>query len=337
MAKIKVGINGFGRIGRLVARNILDVYSDKVEIVGINDLTDAATLAHLFKYDSSQGTYHGDVSADGSDIVINGKKINVTAERDPSNLAWDKRGAEVIIECTGIFTDKDKASLHLKAGAKKVIISAPGKGDLITIVLGVNDDKIDKNADIYSNASCTTNCLAPMVKVLDDAFGLEKGFMTTIHAYTGDQAILDAPHKDLRRARAAAINIVPTTTGAAKAVGLVLPHLAGKLDGGAVRVPVVTGSLTDFTAIVKKNVTEAEVLDAFKKAANGAMKGILEYSDGELVSTDIIGNLHSCIFDSKLTKVDGNLVKIIGWYDNEAGYSARTAELITRIMLSKKK
>lgn len=332
MAKIKVGINGFGRIGRLVARNILDVYSDKVEIVGINDLTDAATLAHLFKYDSSQGTYHGDVSADGSDIVINGKKINVTAERDPANLAWDKRGAEVIVECTGIFTDKDKAALHLKAGAKKVIISAPGKGDLVTIVLGVNDDKIDKNAEIYSNASCTTNCLAPMVKVLDDAFGIEKGFMTTIHAYTGDQAILDAPHKDLRRARAAAINIVPTTTGAAKAVGLVLPHLEGKLDGGAVRVPVVTGSLTDFTAVVKKNVTEAEVLDAFKKAANGDMKGILEYSDGELVSTDIIGNHHSCIFDSKLTKVDGNLVKIIGWYDNEAGYSARTAELITRIM-----
>jgi len=332
MAKVKVGINGFGRIGRLVMRSILKHQSDNMEVVGINDLTDANTLAHLFKYDSVHGTYDGDVSAEGDNLVIDGIKIGITAERDPANLKWGERGAEVIIESTGIFRDDKGASKHLEAGAKKVIISAPGKGDIQTIVLGVNDEEIDKSMTVYSNASCTTNCLAPMAKVLDEAFGLKQGFMTTIHAYTGDQQIVDGPHKDLRRARAAAANIVPTTTGAAAAVGLVLPHLDGKLDGGAVRVPVPDGSLTDFTAVLNKEVTEADVLKAFKDAAGGDMKGILEYSEEELVSSDIIGNPHSCIFDSKMTKVDGNVVKVIGWYDNEAGYSARTAELVNMIL-----
>ena len=332
MAKIKVGINGFGRIGRLVMRAILEHQKDTIEVVGINDLTDAKTLAHLFKYDSAQGKFNGEVYAEGDNLVINGKKIGVTAERDPANLKWGARGAEVVVESTGFFTNSDAAAKHIEAGAKKVVISAPAKGDVKTIVLGVNDSDIDKNTKIYSNASCTTNCLAPMVKVLDDAFGVEKGFMTTIHAYTGDQALIDGPHKDLRRARAAAVNIVPTTTGAAAAVGLVLPHLAGKLDGGAVRVPVLTGSLTDLTAVVKKGTTEEEVLAAFKKAASGNLKGILQYTDEPLVSVDIIGNSHSCIFDSGTIKVDGTLVKVIGWYDNEAGYSARTAELITKIV-----
>lgn len=332
MAKIKVGINGFGRIGRLVMRAILEHQNDAIEVVGINDLTDAKTLAHLFKYDSAQGKFNGEVYAEGENLVINGNKIGVTAERDPANLNWGARGAEVIVESTGFFTTSETAGKHIAAGAKKVVISAPAKGDVKTVVLGVNDGEIDKDTTIYSNASCTTNCLAPMVKVLDDAFGVEKGFMTTIHAYTGDQALVDGPHKDLRRARAAAVNIVPTTTGAAAAVGLVLPHLAGKLDGGAVRVPVLTGSLTDFTAVVKKETTADEVLAAFKKAASGDLKGILEYSDEPLVSVDIIGNPHSCIFDSGTIKVDGNLVKVIGWYDNEAGYSARTVELITKIV-----
>ena len=297
-------------------------------------MTDAKTLAHLFKYDTAQGKFDGEVSTDGSNLVINGQKIGVTAERDPANLKWDERGAQVVIESTGLFRDAKTAGKHLDAGAEKVIISAPAKGeDVQTIVLGVNDETIDKSNKIFSNASCTTNCLSPLVKVLDENFGgIEKGFMTTIHAYTGDQALVDGPHKDLRRARAAATNIVPTTTGAAAAVGLVLPHLDGKLDGGAVRVPVLTGSLTDFTAIVGEDTTAEEVLAAFKEAAEGDLKGILEYSEEELVSTDIIGNPHSCIFDSGTIKVDGNLVKVIGWYDNEAGYSARTAELISRIV-----
>lgn len=334
MAKVKVGINGFGRIGRLVMRSIFKYQSENVEVVGINDLTDAKTLAHLFKYDSAQGKFDGEVYADGNDLVINGTKISVTAERDPANLKWGERGAEVIVESTGIFRDGKGAKKHIEAGAKKVIISAPAKGDDVqTIVLGVNDNEIDKSNTIFSNASCTTNCLAPMVKVLDENFGgVQKGFMTTIHAYTGDQAIVDGPHKDLRRARAAATNIIPTTTGAAAAVGLVLPHLDGKLDGGAVRVPVLTGSLTDFTAVVGEDTTADDVLAAFKKASEGELKGVLEYTEEELVSSDIVGNPHSCIFDSGTIKVDGNLVKVIGWYDNEAGYSARTAELITRIV-----
>lgn len=332
MAKIKVGINGFGRIGRLVARSIVAYHEDEIEIVGVNDLTDANTLAHLFKHDSVHGKFDGEVNASDDTLTINGMKIGITSERDPAQLNWDSRGADVVVESTGFFRTKADASKHLDAGARKVIISAPARGgDVKTVVLGVNEDVIDEETQIYSNASCTTNCLAPMVKVLDDAFGLEKGFMTTIHAYTGDQQLVDGPHKDLRRARAAAYNVVPTTTGAAKAVGLVLPHLDGKLDGGAVRVPVPDGSLTDLTAILSREVSEQDVLDAYKEAAEGGLKGILQYSEEELVSTDILSNPHSTIFDSKLTKVDGNLVKVVAWYDNEAGYSARTADLITKI------
>ena len=332
MSKIKVGINGFGRIGRMVTRAILAKYADQIEVVGVNDLTDTGTLAHLFKYDSSQGTFNGQVKADGDELHIDGTSFKVTAERDPANLNWGDLGVDVVVESTGFFTDKDSAGKHLQAGAKKVVISAPAKGDIQTIVLGVNDDKIDPSIEIYSNASCTTNCLAPMAKVIDDNFGLVKGFMTTIHAYTGDQRILDAPHKDMRRARAAAINIVPTSTGAAKAVGLVLPHLNGKLDGGAVRVPTPTGSLTDLVCEVSKETTAEEVNAAFKSASEGSLSGILEFTTEPLVSSDIVGNPHSNIFDSDLTKVDGKLVKVIGWYDNEAGYSMRTADLITRIM-----
>ena len=331
MAKIKVGINGFGRIGRQVTRFILRNHPN-VEIVTVNDLVDANTLAHLFKYDSSQGTFEGDVSVEGSNVIVDGHKIEITAERDPANLKWDEKGVDVVVESTGLFRTSDAAGKHITAGAKKVIISAPAKGDVKTIVIGVNDNEISDDIKIYSNASCTTNCLAPLVKVIDDNFGVEKGFMTTVHAYTADQQIVDGPHKDLRRARAAAINIVPTTTGAAKAVGLVLPHLNGKLDGGAIRVPVPTGSLTDFTAIVKKSTTADEVKEAFKKAASSNLKGILQYSTEEFVSSDIVGNSHSSIFDSSLTKVDGTLVKVISWYDNEAGYSARTADLIEKIV-----
>ena len=332
MSKIKVGINGFGRIGRMVTRAILAKYANQIEVVGVNDLTDTATLAHLFKYDSSQGIFKGHVKADADQINIDGISFKVTAERDPVNLNWGDLGVDVVVESTGFFTDKDSSGKHLKAGAKKVVISAPAKGDIQTIVLGVNDHEIEPSIDIYSNASCTTNCLAPMAKVIDDNFGLVKGFMTTIHAYTGDQRILDAPHKDKRRARAAAINIVPTSTGAAKAVGLVLPHLNGKLDGGAVRVPTPTGSLTDLVCEVNKGTTVGEVNAAFKAASESSLSEILEYTTEPLVSTDIVGNPHSNIFDSDLTKVDGKLVKVIGWYDNEAGYSMRTADLITRIM-----
>ncbi len=333
MAKINVGINGFGRIGRLVARSILAYHGDKIEIVGINDLTDARTLAHLFKHDSVHGPWEGEVEASDDSIVIDGMEIGITAERDPSQLRWEERGASIVVESTGIFRREEDARKHLEAGADKVIISAPAKSPGVkTVVLGVNDEVIDGETRIYSNASCTTNCLAPMAKVLDDAFGLKKGFMTTVHAYTGDQQLVDGPHKDLRRARAAAQNIVPTSTGAAKAVGLVLPHLDGKLDGNAVRVPVPDGSLTELNAVLDRDTTENEVREAFREAASGGpMEGILQYSEEELVSTDIISNPHSCIFDSTMTKVDGDLVKIIAWYDNEAGYSARTADLITRI------
>ncbi|MEX2640265.1 MAG: type I glyceraldehyde-3-phosphate dehydrogenase [Balneolales bacterium] len=331
MASIKVGINGFGRIGRMVAQSILAHHKD-IQIVQVNDLTDAATLAHLFKYDSVHGKYKGEVKAEGNNLVIDGNTITVSSERDPANLNWGASDVEVVVESTGFFTSKDGADKHIQAGAKKVIISAPAKGDVKTIVLGVNDADIDSSSQVYSNASCTTNCLAPLAKVLDDAFGIEKGFMTTIHAFTGDQNTVDAPHKDLRRARAASVNIIPTTTGAAKAVGLVLPHLAGKLDGGAVRVPVADGSLTDFTAVLKNDASVEEVNAAYKKAASGNLKNIVEFSDEPLVSSDIVGNIHSCIFDSLSTKADGKLVKVIGWYDNEAGYSARTADLIKRIL-----
>jgi glyceraldehyde 3-phosphate dehydrogenase len=302
-----------------------------IEVVAINDLTDNATLAHLLKYDSVHGKFPGTVSADENFLYVNNKKIHAIAERDPKALPWKDMAIDIVIESTGRFTDRESAGLHLNAGAKKVIISAPAKGDIPTIVLGVNDEVIHADHDIYSNASCTTNCLAPMVKVLDDAFGVESGFMTTIHAYTADQRIQDSPHEDLRRARAAAISIVPTSTGAAKAVGLVLPHLKGKLNGNAMRVPVPDGSVTDFTATLKKAASVEEINAAFKAASETYLKGILEYCEEPIVSSDILGNPHSCIYDVDLTMVQGNTAKIVGWYDNEAGYSARLAQLADRI------
>jgi glyceraldehyde 3-phosphate dehydrogenase len=329
MSKIKVAINGFGRIGRLTFKALM--HKDNVEVVAINDLTDTKTLAHLLKYDSVHGRFPGEISSDANAIIVNGKSIKVIAERDPANLPWAELGVEVVLESTGLFVDEASAGKHLTAGAKKVVISAPAKGNIPTVVLGVNDDTMTGNETLLSNASCTTNCLAPMAKVLDDMFGIEKGFITTIHAYTADQNLQDAPHKDLRRARAAAYSIVPTSTGAAKAVGLVLPHLQGKLDGLAMRVPIPNGSLTDFTLELKKEATVAEINAAMKKASEGSMKGILEYTEDPIVSIDIIGNTHSCIFDSALTSVSGKMVKVVGWYDNEAGYSNRAADLISRI------
>ena len=325
----KIAINGFGRIGRITLRNLLE---KGLDVVAINDLTDNATLAHLFKYDSVQGNYPGEVTSDDDFIYIDGKKIDALSQPDPAKLPWGDMDVDVVLECTGRFVDEAKAGLHLQAGAKKVLISAPAKGDVATVVLGVNEDVINAETKIYSNASCTTNCLAPMVKVLDDAFGVEKGFITTVHAYTADQNLQDGPHKDLRRARAAALNIVPTTTGAAKAVGLVLPHLNGKLDGGAMRVPVPTGSLTDLTAIVNRDVTLEEVDNAFKAAAeSGPLKGILAYVDAPYVSSDIVGSKYSSLYDKDQTIVSGKLVKVVAWYDNEAGYSARLADLCERI------
>jgi glyceraldehyde 3-phosphate dehydrogenase len=329
MAKIKVAINGFGRIGRLTFRALLN--KDNVEVVAINDLTDNATLAHLLKYDSVHGRFNGEVSSDAESLTVNGQKIHAYAERDPKALPWGKLGVDVVLESTGRFVDEAGAGQHLTAGARKVVISAPAKGNVPTVVLGVNDDTLTGNETILSNASCTTNCLAPLAKILDEAFGIEKGYITTIHAYTADQNLQDAPHSDMRRARAAALSIVPTSTGAAKAVGLVLPHLKGKLDGVAMRVPVPDGSLTDLTAILKREVSIAEINAAVKKAAEGPMKGIVEYTEDPLVSTDIVGNPHSCIFDADQTLVNGTLVKVVGWYDNEWGYSNRTADLITRL------
>lgn len=327
----KIAINGFGRIGRLTFRNLLKM--EGVEVVAVNDLTDNHTLAHLLKYDSVQGKFNGTVTSDDDNLYVNGKTIAAMAERDPKKLPWKEMGVDLVLECTGLFTDAEKAGWHLEAGAKKVVISAPAKGGNIpTIVLGVNNEKINADSNIFSNASCTTNCLAPMVKVLDDLCGIEQGFMTTIHAYTGDQNILDAPHKDLRRARAAAISVVPTSTGAAKAVGEVLPHLKGKLNGNALRVPVPTGSVTDFTVVVKKPLDVASINAAFKKASESSLKGILEYNEDPIVSADIVGSAYSCIFDSELTMVIGNMVKVVGWYDNEAGYSARLADLSMKIL-----
>lgn len=325
----KVAINGFGRIGRLTFRALLT--KENIEVVAINDLTDTATLAHLLKYDSAQGKFDGSVSSEKDSLIVNGKKISVSAERDPKNLPWGKLGIDVVLESTGRFVDEEGAGGHITAGAKKVVISAPAKGNIPTVVLGVNEEILKGDEKILSNASCTTNCLAPMAKVLDDNFGIEKGYITTVHAYTADQNLQDAPHKDLRRARAAALSIVPTSTGAAKAVGLVLPHLKGKLDGIAMRVPIPTGSLTDLTVVLKKEVTTEEVNAAMKKAADGAMKGILQYLEEPLVSIDLVGNTHSCILDSELTSANGTLVKVVGWYDNEAGYSNRTADLIAKI------
>jgi glyceraldehyde 3-phosphate dehydrogenase len=333
---IKVGINGFGRIGRNVLRAILQdekKYGD-IDVVSVNDLTDAATLAHLFKYDSIFRIFAGSVSHTDKSIKINGREIRVHSERDPKQLPWKAEGVEVVVESTGVFRDKEKAMAHIDAGAKKVIISAPAKGEDITIVLGVNEDKYDKKEHhVISNASCTTNCLAPVVKVIHDAFGVEKGLMTTIHSYTNDQRILDLPHKDLRRARAAALSMIPTTTGAARAVTLVIPELKGKLDGMAIRVPTPNVSVVDFVCTVKAKVTKDDVISALKKAAQGKMKGILDVCEEELVSVDFTGNSYSSIVDAAATTViDGNMIKVVSWYDNEWAYSTRVVDLIDYIM-----
>lgn len=327
---IKIGINGFGRIGRLVFRIMMK--RDDFEVLHINDITDAKTLGHLLKYDSTHGRYPGDVKVEGDWLVVDGAKIPISAERDPAKLPWGELGIDFVVEATGVFRTREQISKHLEAGAGKVLLTVPAKDEIdATVVLGVNPDAIDADDKIISNASCTTNCLAPMVKVLNDTFGVEKGLMTTIHAYTSDQRLQDLPHTDLRRARSAAANIIPTTTGAAKAVGKVIPELNGKLDGMALRVPVADGSVTDFVAIVKKETTTEAVNAAFQKAAQGELKGILEYCEDPIVSSDIIGNPYSCIFDSLATSVlDGNMVKIIGWYDNEWGYSNRVVDLIAK-------
>lgn len=325
----RIAINGFGRIGRLAFRQL--VARPTFEVVAINDLTDVNTLAHLLKYDSIHGLFQGEVSVSNGNLVVNGKEIQITAERNPADLPWAKNNVDLVVESTGVFADAEKAGAHLTAGARKVIISAPAKGDLKTIVLGVNDNILTSDDRIVSNASCTTNCLAPMAKVLNDTFGLEKGYITTIHAYTADQRLQDAPHKDLRRARAAALSMIPTSTGAAKAVGLVLPELAGKLDGMAVRVPTPTGSVTDLTATLKTEATAEEVNAALKAASEGPMKGVLQYCEDPIVSVDIVGNTHSCIVDAALTKCSGNLVKVFGWYDNEAGYATRVVDLAERL------
>jgi glyceraldehyde 3-phosphate dehydrogenase len=325
---VKIGINGFGRIGRNYFRAALAKGSE-LEIIAVNDLTDTKTLAHLLKYDSIAGRLDATVEIDGENIVINGKPIKVLAERDPANLPWAELGVEVVIESTGFFTKADDARKHITAGAKKVIVSAPATGDNVaTLVLGVNEDSYDAAVnDIISNASCTTNCLAPLAKVFMDNFGIERGLMTTVHAYTADQNLQDGPHKDLRRARAAAANIIPTSTGAAKALGLVIPELVGKLDGYALRVPVPTGSITDLTVTASRPVTVAEVNAAYKAAAEGPLKGILKYTEDEIVSSDIVGDPHSSIFDAGLTKVIGDQVKVASWYDNEWGYSNRLVDI----------
>ncbi len=328
---IKVGINGFGRIGRNFFRAC--VGNEEIEIVGINDLTDAYTLAHLLKYDSVHGRFNGTVEAKENAIVVNGREIEITAIKDPAELPWKEIGVDIVLESTGIFRDREGAGKHLQAGAKKVIISAPAKEPDLTVVLGVNEEKYDpQNHHIISNASCTTNCLAPVAKILDKEFGIERGYMVTTHAYTNDQRILDLPHKDLRRARAAAANIIPTTTGAAKAVGEVLPELKGKLDGTARRVPVPDGSLVDLTVVVSKSTTVEEINKIMKEYAEGELKGILEYTEDPIVSTDIVGNPHSSIFDALSTHViDGNFVHVSSWYDNEWGYSNRVKDLILYI------
>ena len=319
------GINGFGRIGRMVLRAMSDEQLKKV--VAINDLTDNKTLAHLLKYDSTAGRYHGTVEYDDESITVNGHRILATAERDPANLDWGGKGVSVVLESTGFFLDKAGAGKHIAAGAKKVIISAPAKDPDLTFCIGINSDLYDADKHhIISNASCTTNCLAPMVKVLNDSFGIEKGFMSTIHSYTGDQRLLDTPHSDLRRARSAAENIVPSSTGAASAIGLVIPELNGKLQGGAFRVPTPTGSVTDFSALLSKDVTVADINAAYKAAAEGPLKGILYYTEDPIVLKDIVGDAHSCILESNLTMAQGNFIKVVGWYDNEWGYSNRAVD-----------
>ena len=327
---IKVGINGFGRIGRLVLRRCFELGG--FDFVGINDLTDSKTLAHLLKYDSVHGRFKGEVSVDGDDLIVNGDKIKITAERDPSKLNWGKLNTDVVIEATGVFRSKEECMKHIEAGAKKVILTVPPKGEIdAMVVLGVNDDVLTGDEQIISNASCTTNCLAPMAKVLNDAFGMENGLMTTVHSYTNDQQVLDLPHKDLRRARAAAVSIIPTTTGAAKAVGKIIPELNGKLDGFALRVPTPDGSITDLVATLKREVTVEEVNAAFKEAAGNDLKGILEYTEDPIVSVDIIGSTYSNVFDAQSTMVNGKLVKVVGWYDNEYGYSCRVVDLLEKV------
>lgn len=333
MKKIQVAINGFGRIGRLTLKAIME--KDNVDVIAVNDLTDSATLAHLLKYDSVHGKFPGQVSAQGNELVVDGNKIRVYSEKDPANLPWKELGIDVVVESTGVFRDRENISKHIKAGARKVVLCVPSKSadDVdATVVLGVNDHDLKAGQEIFSNASCTTNCLAPVAKVLHDTFGIKQGLMNTIHSYTNDQIILDAPHKDLRRARAAAMSIIPTTTGAAKAVGLVIPDLKGKLDGFAMRVPTPDGSVVDLTVELSREVSKDEVNNAMRKAAEGPMKGILEYCDEPLVSADIIGNSHSSIVDSLLTQViNGKFVKVVSWYDNEFGYASRVADLIEKI------
>ncbi|MCC6459666.1 MAG: type I glyceraldehyde-3-phosphate dehydrogenase [Saprospiraceae bacterium] len=330
MAKKRIAINGFGRIGRLTFRNLLK--NDNVEVVAINDLTDNQTLAHLLKYDTMHGRFDGTVTADDSYLYVNGQKILGSAIKNPAEAPWKDLGVDVVLECTGIFLDKEKAGLHLQAGAKRVILSAPPKADDVpTFVIGANHEQIKDTDLVISNASCTTNCLVPLIMTLDRAFGVEQFFMNTIHAYTSDQNLQDGPHRDLRRARAAAQNIVPTSTGAAKAVVLVAPHLKGKIAAHSMRVPVATGSVTDVVATIKTAATVEEINAAFKAAADSHLKGILEYTEDPIVSGDIVRNTHSCIFDSGLTQVNGNTCRIVGWYDNEAGYSARLADLAAMV------
>ncbi|HLT93003.1 MAG TPA: type I glyceraldehyde-3-phosphate dehydrogenase [Membranihabitans sp.] len=328
MAK-KIAINGFGRIGRLTFRSLLD--DEEVQVVAINDLTDNATLAHLLKYDTAHGPLNHDIKSDDENIYIDGQKIVALAERDPSKLPWKELGVDFVLECTGIFRSREKAGLHLQAGAKKVLISAPAQGDVKTIVLGVNDHEIDPNETIFSNASCTTNCLAPVIKLLDENFGIEVGSMSTIHAYTADQNLQDAPHKDLRRARAAAQNIVPTSTGAAKAVREVYPSIGNKIMAMSYRVPTITGSIIDLSVKVQKPATADQVNEIFRNAAEGALKGILKFETDPIVSSDIIGSTYSSIFDAELTSCDGDFIRVVSWYDNEAGYATRLGELAVKL------
>ena len=330
MSNYRVAINGFGRIGRIFLRRALE--KNNFDIIAINDLTDVKTLAHLFKYDSVHGRFSGTVEVSGNDLLVNGKLIRVYAEKDPAKLPWKTLNIDLVMESTGHFLDREHANLHIQAGAKKVVLSAPPKGsDIKTIVLGVNDNLLTQDDVIISNASCTTNCAAPMIRVIHENFEIESAYITTVHSYTGDQRLHDSPHKDLRRARAAAENNVPTSTGAAKAITLTYPDLIGKIGGAGIRVPVKDGSLTDITCIINKNTTVEEINALFKVAAADELKGILSYTEDPIVSIDIVGDPHSCIFDAQLTHVIGKMVKIVGWYDNEYGYSSRLADLIERI------
>lgn len=329
MTMKKIAINGFGRIGRLTFKNLIE--SNEAEVVAINDLTNPATLVHLLKYDSIHGRFPHPVSLEGNVLQVGKHEIKLFAERNPADLPWGEMGVDLVLECTGIFRSAEQMNLHREAGAKKVLLSAPAKGDVKTVVLGVNDAELSAEDVVASNASCTTNCLAPVAKVLHEKYGIVKGFMTTTHAYTSDQSLQDSPHSDLRRARAAALSIIPTTTGAAKAVGLVLPELKGKLDGFALRVPTPTGSVTDLTVELSKAASAEEINAAIKEAAENELKGILEYTEDPIVSADIVGSKYSSIFDAALTNVNGNMAKVVAWYDNEAGYSARLADMALKM------